>query len=271
MPAHARPRRIPRLARGAQLATVAALAAGCVAYAATGAAAGRPGPAATGSVTGDSAATSGSAVIPGRGAGLTGAAAQARPAQAERVSRSIARSSRVAVTAPAMTGPMRHPVGALGITAVVKPDPVKTFAAVAKATPSGSASGGATGKAAVAAASGGSTTAYAAAGAALGLSPSAIAVYSAVRSTFGITNIGGLRPGDWGDHGTGHAVDVMIASSGQGDAVAGFAIANAGRLNIKYVIWQQRIWMPSTGSWKLMADRGSPTQNHMDHVHISVN
>ena len=101
--------------------------------------------------------------------------------------------------------------------------------------------------------------------------PAAAAVYSAVRSTFGITNIGGMRPGDWGDHGTGHAIDVMITSSGQGDAVANYILANAGAFGIKYVIWQQRIWMPSTGSWKLMEDRGSPTQNHMDHVHISVN
>ena len=34
------------------------------------------------------------------------------------------------------------------------------------------------------------------------------AIYSAVRTRFGITNIGGYRAGDWGDHGAGNAVDV---------------------------------------------------------------
>lgn len=264
MPAHARPRRVT-LTRGAQLLTATALAAGCLGYAVHGAS--TPSAAALGDAAG--------------AAGLADASL-ARTDAVPRASRAGARTSRspqVAVAAPELGAPVRRDVGVLGVTAVVKPDPVKTYAALAKSTPDASAGGttpqpsnATTGGASPgAAAAGGSTTAYAAAGAALGLSPSAIAVYSAIRSTFGITNIGGLRPGDWGDHGTGHAVDVMITSSGQGDAVAGYAIANAGRLNIKYVIWQQRIWMPSTGSWKLMADRGSPTQNHMDHVHISVN
>jgi hypothetical protein len=38
-----------------------------------------------------------------------------------------------------------------------------------------------------------------------------------------------------------------------------------------YVIWEQKIWdsrNPGAG-WKPMADRGSITQNHYDHVHIS--
>lgn len=61
----------------------------------------------------------------------------------------------------------------------------------------------------------------------------------------------------------------MITSAAQGNAVAAYAIANMGRLNIKYIIWQQRIWMGS--GWRLMEDRGSITQNHFDHVHISVN
>ena len=52
--------------------------------------------------------------------------------------------------------------------------------------------------------------------------------------------------------------------------MAAFVLAHAEELNIKYVIWQQRSWKPERGTWRLMADRGSPTQNHMDHVHISV-
>ncbi len=193
------------------------------------------------------------AAAPGLGIPAVGSPAVGSPAGAQ-----TAGSTSGALVAPELDGPRRPPTfGALGVRALAKPDPA-TGAATASTT-------------AGAAASEGSTTAYAAAGAALGLVPSAAAVYSAVRSTFGITTIGGLRPGDWGDHGTGHAVDVMITSSAQGDAVAAYALANAGRFGIKYVIWQQRIWLPSTGVWRLMEDRGSPTQNHMDHVHISVN
>ena len=39
---------------------------------------------------------------------------------------------------------------------------------------------------------------------------------------------------------------------------------------MKYVIWRQRYWEPG-GSWEPMEDRGSPTANHMDHVHVTVN
>jgi hypothetical protein len=35
------------------------------------------------------------------------------------------------------------------------------------------------------------------------------------------------------------------------------------------VIWEQRIWQPSSGQWVAMNDRGSVTENHYDHVHIS--
>jgi hypothetical protein len=45
----------------------------------------------------------------------------------------------------------------------------------------------------------------------------------------------------------------------------------AGTLNIKYIIWKQRIWHPGGGGWEPIEDRGSVTANHYDHVHISVN
>ena len=106
-------------------------------------------------------------------------------------------------------------------------------------------------------------------GAALGLGPNAQKVYSAVRTQFpDMTNIGGYRAGDPGDHGSGNAVDIMVTGS-RGDQVASWLQANAGQLNIKYIIWKQRIWMPG-GSWKPMEDRGDPTQNHFDHVHVSL-
>ncbi len=113
--------------------------------------------------------------------------------------------------------------------------------------------------------------AFAAAAARIGLRGNAIAVYSAVRTQFGITSIGGYRAGDM-DHGTGHAVDVMVGSnSALGDAVAAYVLANRGAFNVKYIIWKQRIWLPELGYWRAMPNRGSATANHYDHVHISVN
>lgn len=38
----------------------------------------------------------------------------------------------------------------------------------------------------------------------------------------------------------------------------------------KYTIWRQQIWYPGKSPRK-MSDRGSPTQNHMDHVHWLAN
>ncbi len=174
-----------------------------------------------------------------------------------------------AVRAPA-GGPAIHAVGVLGVKAVAKPKPKPKVA-----TPASAALAAKLGTTVSTAPASGDTTAYSTgayvgAGQALGLGSSAIAVYSAVRSAFGITSIGGYRAGDGGDHGTGQAVDVMTSSFAQGDAVASFAMAHAGSLSIKYVIWKQRIWFPGSG-WRSMADRGSATQNHMDHVHISVN
>ncbi|MDD7812627.1 phage tail protein [Mycobacterium sp. CSUR Q5927] len=87
-----------------------------------------------------------------------------------------------------------------------------------------------------------------------------------ISERFGITNIGGYRAEDgYGEHSTGRALDVMTTT--QGDAVKDFAIANAAAIDLKWAIWKQRMWYPD-GSSKPMADRGSPTQNHMDHVHI---
>ncbi|SNS57509.1 hypothetical protein [Actinomadura mexicana] len=85
--------------------------------------------------------------------------------------------------------------------------------------------------------------------------------------------------GDPQDHGDGRACDFMESTGGRtpsagaqrhGDEVARYAVANARRLGISYVIWRQRIWNVRGGGWRPMEDRGSITQNHYDHVHISV-
>lgn len=87
---------------------------------------------------------------------------------------------------------------------------------------------------------------------------------------FGIKNIGGYRPGGAGynEHVTGRALDVMVGGDkSKGDAVKDFALSNSDAIDLKWVIWRQHLFYPGGGGYD-MPDRGSPTQNHMDHVHI---
>ncbi len=89
-----------------------------------------------------------------------------------------------------------------------------------------------------------------------------------IGSRFGVMNIGGYRDtNNPQDHGKGLAIDVMTIS---GQAIAEFAQQNADRLGVTYVIWNRAIWdSRNSRGWEGMEDRGSPTANHMDHVHIS--
>ena len=52
-----------------------------------------------------------------------------------------------------------------------------------------------------------------------------------------------------------------------GDALAEFGVANREKYRIEYVIYRQRINFGQ--GWEPMEDRGSITQNHFDHVHVS--
>ncbi|WOP19060.1 SH3 domain-containing protein [Raineyella sp. LH-20] len=87
----------------------------------------------------------------------------------------------------------------------------------------------------------------------------------------------GVRVEPGSDHNDGHAVDCMIpnwsgANKAVGDAIAAYLQAHARELNINYIIWRQHIWSVARSSegWRPMADRGSTTANHYDHVHVSV-
>jgi hypothetical protein len=54
-----------------------------------------------------------------------------------------------------------------------------------------------------------------------------------------------------------------------GDQIAAFVEGNAPQFGLEYLIWQQ-MYRPVGGSPNLMEDRGSPTQNHFDHVHATT-
>lgn len=88
----------------------------------------------------------------------------------------------------------------------------------------------------------------------------------------GISDYGGLRPGDSGKHGSGQAVDFMISDSSVGWDVANYLRDNASSLGVTEVIYAQKIWTTQRSSegWRSMSDRGSATANHYDHVHVSV-
>ncbi|KAJ9653836.1 hypothetical protein H2201_009091 [Coniosporium apollinis] len=63
----------------------------------------------------------------------------------------------------------------------------------------------------------------------------------------------------------------------EGRPIAEWIMNNRGSLNLKYVIWGQKIWSPSRDAvgpwtgWRVMENRGDNTQNHWDHVHVSYN
>ncbi|MGH3383258.1 MAG: SH3 domain-containing protein [Nocardioidaceae bacterium] len=104
-----------------------------------------------------------------------------------------------------------------------------------------------------------------------GLTDNAVRVHRAVCAEFpDVTSFGGLRSD--GMHGDGRALDIMVSNEALGDQIADWAQSNAGELGISEVIWWQQIWtvLRSSEGWRSMEDRGSPTANHYDHVHITV-
>lgn len=104
-----------------------------------------------------------------------------------------------------------------------------------------------------------------------GLQPDTVRVHRAVCAKFpSVRSWGGTRGGG-GEHGTGQALDIMVDTA-TGNQIADYVRANARELGASQVIWRQRIWtvqLPG-GGWRPMSDRGSPTANHMDHVHVTT-
>jgi hypothetical protein len=110
------------------------------------------------------------------------------------------------------------------------------------------------------------------------LTANAKRLYGLVERIFDVHSIGGWRP--YGsvpgsDHPKGRAIDVMTWSNRSlGWRIANWAVANAGALGVKYVIFNGRIWTRSRGwhAYRHPSDpcNCNPTLRHDDHVHISV-
>ncbi len=68
------------------------------------------------------------------------------------------------------------------------------------------------------------------------------------------------------------AVDIFtpIDSRTLGDAICAWTIDHLEEYSGWYLIYRRQIFNPLIGRyWRDMSDRGSPTANHMDHVHLS--
>jgi septal ring factor EnvC (AmiA/AmiB activator) len=114
------------------------------------------------------------------------------------------------------------------------------------------------------------------------LTPTAKRLYGLVTRIFDIRAIGGWRPTGsvpGSDHPRGRALDVFVSHPGaQGRAlgwrVANWAADNAWALEVKYVIFNGRIWTGGEGwhAYRHPSDpcNCNPTLRHDDHVHISV-
>ncbi len=104
------------------------------------------------------------------------------------------------------------------------------------------------------------------------LQPAATKTYRAVCAAFPELSAYGGQDGH-GEHVNGQAIDFMVPSSSVGQRVADYLFAHRAELNLFDIIWSQRIWtiQRSGEGFRSMSDRGSPTANHDDHVHIKVN
>ncbi|QCY48100.1 Hypothetical protein GcLGCM259_2393 [Glutamicibacter creatinolyticus] len=116
--------------------------------------------------------------------------------------------------------------------------------------------------------------------------PDTRAVMKAVQQRFAgyYTSMGTLRSGSVG-HSSGRAVDIMIRnykdpqSIAAGNRIAQFLLDNRMELGVEYLIWRDKIWLPTTG-WTEYSKSGkygtqftgnwNDTTLHNDHVHVET-
>jgi hypothetical protein len=91
------------------------------------------------------------------------------------------------------------------------------------------------------------------------------------------------RSGGSGEHPKGRACDFAANPTGfqnaratgadktYGDQLAAWFIANTDRLAVLYVIWYKQIWFPGLGWRAYTSGDGTPSGDHYNHVHLSVN
>lgn len=107
--------------------------------------------------------------------------------------------------------------------------------------------------------------------------PQTAALANTIGPMFKIKTVGGWRASDpYPDHPSGLAADFMVPLTPEGEltgnALAAYVQENAAQLGVDYIIWNQRTWSLARDDegWRPMQDRGSPTANHRDHVHVTL-
>jgi hypothetical protein len=121
-----------------------------------------------------------------------------------------------------------------------------------------------------------------------GLTPRARAVRADLERAAGKQSLGGFAPGgvstghiEGSAHYDGRAIDVLYrpvskASKRKGWSTAHYLVANAERLHIATVIYDDRIWTArrSGDGWRpyvpSSGDPKNPINRHLDHVHVDV-
>jgi hypothetical protein len=90
-----------------------------------------------------------------------------------------------------------------------------------------------------------------------------------------------FRGASFGEHPKGRACDFAAnprgfagvatgAEKDYGNRLANYFIANSDRLGVLYVIWFRRIWLPGVGWRAYTRGDGTPSSDHTNHVHLSV-
>ena len=108
-----------------------------------------------------------------------------------------------------------------------------------------------------------------------GLQRYTIATNHAVAQAFPqIEQIGGFRPDPLNGHAFGLALDILIPGDpaspvrvAVGDDIRDFLLTHAEQLGVDHLIWRQHIYH-ADGTWQAMQDRGSPSTNNVDHLHV---
>ena len=110
--------------------------------------------------------------------------------------------------------------------------------------------------------------------------PAVVELAQDLTAVFGPLQFSSMRPNDPSpEHARGLALDVMVPGWGTpagqklGDRIALWVSDHAPDYRVSYTVWRQHYQPFPANVYQaaLMEDRGSPTANHLDHLHITVN
>ncbi|MFV8181860.1 hypothetical protein ACNQQN_24865 [Mycobacteroides chelonae] len=77
-----------------------------------------------------------------------------------------------------------------------------------------------------------------------------------------------MAPDKYGSISDGRALDVMTSDKAKGDAVKDFAVDNASAIDLKWAIWQQKLWYPGGRSEEDGRPRQPDAEPHGSRAHL---